>query len=401
MTTTLTFSPTAGALPESQTLAITARAKQMKAEGIDVAPFAAGEPDFDTPDHVKEAGIQAIREGRTKYSAVPGIPALREAVAAKFRANGLEDLTADRTIVSSGAKGIIFFALAVLLEDGDEVLTPAPDWLSYPKMVQAAGGKTVLVDTRPENDYVVDPDAVRAAVTPRTRAIILNSPGNPTGAVQPDEVMTEIGKIAAKHGLLVISDEIYEHLTYAPARFRSFADVAPDAADLTLLVNGVSKAYAMTGWRIGYGAGPKELIQRMTRLQSHATSGTPEFCQRAAIAALEGPTDEIATMRAAFEKRRDLMCDTLAGIEGMSCRKPDGAFYVFPDVSAVLGKSYRGTKVDDVSTLAELMIDHARAAVVPGNVFDAPYAIRFSYACSEDDIRAGLERVAVFFGELT
>ena len=399
-TTKLTFSPTAGSLPESQTLAITARAKRMKAEGIDVAPFAAGEPDFDTPDHIKEAGIQALRDGRTKYSAVPGIPALREAVAKKFQANGIADCTFDRTIVSSGAKGIIYFALQVLLNPGEEVIVPTPDWLSYPNMVQAAGGKTVLVDTKPEDGYIIDPDKIRAAVTPKSRALILNSPGNPTGAVQPDEVMAEIGRICAEHGILVISDEIYEHLVYAPATFKSFAEVAPDAADLTLLVNGVSKAYSMTGWRIGYGAGPKELIQRMTRIQSHATSGTPEFCQRAAIAALEGPTDFLAMLQDAFGKRREIMCDTLATVDGLACRKPDGAFYVFPDVSALLGKSYKGQKVDDVSTMAELIIEHARAAVVPGNVFDAPYAIRFSYACSEDDIRAGLERVVAFFGEL-
>lgn len=398
--TTLSFSPFAGTLPESQTLAITARAKRMKAEGMDVAPFAAGEPDFDTPDHVKEAGIQAIRDGLTKYAPVPGILPLKEAVAEKFRANGLEGLTPDRTLVSGGAKGVLYFALQVLLREGDEVLLPTPAWLSYPKMVQAAGGRSVFVDTSPEDAYVIDPAKVRAAVTPRTRAIILNSPGNPTGAVQPEEVYAEIGRIAAEHGLLVISDEIYEYLTYAPARFRSFAAAAPEAADLTLLVNGVSKSYAMTGWRIGYGAGPKELIQRMTRLQSHATSGTPEICQRAALAALTGPTDALEAMSSVFASRRDVMCEELGVLDELRFRTPDGAFYVFPDVSAFLGRRFEGRVVETVGDLAELIITHARAAVIPGSVFEAPYAIRFSYACSEDDIRRGVRRVVEFLKAL-
>lgn len=396
----LTFTPHAGDLPASTTLAITAKANQMRAEGIDVAPFAAGEPDFDTPDHVKEAGIQAIRDGRTKYAPAAGILPLREAVAGAFRANGYEGLTADRTIVSTGAKGILYLALQVLVGEGDEVIIPTPDWLSYPHMVQAAGGTSVFVDTRPEDGYVIDPDRIEAAVKPRTRAIILNSPGNPTGALQPDDVQAAIGRIAVKHGLMVISDEIYEHLVYAPARFKSFAALAPEAHEHTLLVNGVSKAYAMTGWRIGYGGGPKDLIQRMTRLQSHATSGTPEICQRAAIAALEGPQDDIARMQAIFAERRQVICEELARIPGLNCRVPEGAFYVFPDISMYLGKSYQGREIDSASTLGEMLIEHAHAAVVPGDVFHAPYAIRFSYACSEKHIRAGVARVADFLTQL-
>ncbi len=400
MSPTLPFSQYAGSLPESQTLAITARAKKMKAEGIDVAPFAAGEPDFDTPDHVKEAGLQAIRDGRTKYAPAAGIPPLREAVAEKFRANGLEGITPDRTLICAGAKGVLFQALQALLREGDEVLVPTPAWLSYPQMVHAVGGRTVYVDTGPADGYVIDPEKVRAAVTPRSRAIILNSPGNPTGAVQPDDVQAAIGRIAVEHDLVVISDEIYEHMVYAPATFTSFAAAAPEAADLTLLVNGVSKAYAMTGWRIGYGGGPKELIVRMARLQSHASSGTPEICQRAALAALTGPTDDLRRMQAAFILRRQVMYDELAKIDGLSCPLPDGAFYMLPDVSAFLGRRFEGQPVEDVSSLAELIIGHARAAVVPGNVFEAPYAIRFSYACSEDDIRAGVGRVAEFLRSL-
>lgn len=400
MPATLSFSRYAGSLPESQTLAITARAKQMKADGIDVAPFAAGEPDFDTPKHVKEAGLTAIREGRTRYAPAAGIPALREAVAEKFCANGLRGCTPDRTLVCAGAKGVLFQALEALLQEGDEVLVPTPAWLSYPQMIHAVGGRTVFVRTDPASRYVIDPERVRAAVTPRTRAIILNSPGNPTGAVQPDEVQAAIGRIAVEHDLLVISDEIYEYMTYAPATFTSFAAAAPEAADLTLLVNGVSKAYAMTGWRIGYGGGPKDLMVRMARLQSHASSGTPEICQRAALAALTGPQDDLHRMQAAFAKRRQVICDELAKIDGVTCPLPDGAFYVFPDVSAFLGRRFEGKPIEDVSTLAELVLVHARAAIVPGSVFEAPYALRFSYACSEADIREGVGRVADFLGSL-
>jgi aspartate aminotransferase len=394
------FSPYAGGLAESQTLAITAAAKRMRAEGIDVAPFAAGEPDFDTPDYVKEAGIQAIRDGRTKYGPAAGLADLREAVAAKVAGMGYTGMTADRTIICAGAKPVLFFALAVLLEPGDEVLVPTPCWLSYPKMVQAAAGTCVWVETRPEEGYVIDPDALRAAITPRTKALILNSPGNPTGAVQPDDVQREIGKIAAEHGIAVISDEIYEHMTYAPARFRSFAEVAPEAHEVTLICNGVSKAYAMTGWRIGWGAGPKEWVQRMIRLQSHALSGPPDINQLAALAALNGPTEALQTMCARFLERRAVICDALNAIPDVNCPTPDGAFYVFPDMSAYLEASHDGVQIGTATKLASLMLEEAHAAVVPGDVFEAPYAIRFSYACSQDDIRKGIARVADFLGSL-
>lgn len=394
------FSPFAGGLAESQTLAITATAKRMKAQGIDVAPFAAGEPDFDTPEFVKEAGLQAIRDGRTKYGPAAGLPDLRGAVAENLVATGFEGMTADRTVICAGAKPVLFFALAVLLEPGDEVLVPTPCWLSYPKMVQAAAGTCVYVQTRHDQGYVIDPDALRAAITPRTKALILNSPGNPTGAVQPDDVQLEIGKIAAEHGIAVISDEIYEHMTYAPARFRSFADLAPDARELTLIVNGVSKAYAMTGWRIGWGGGPKDWIQRMIRLQSHAMSGPPDINQLAALAALQGPKNELEAMCARFLERRTVICDALNVIPDVNCPVPDGAFYVFPDMSAYLAATHEGEPIGTATKLASLMLEKAHAAVVPGDVFEAPYAIRFSYACSKDDIRKGIGRVADFLASL-
>jgi aspartate aminotransferase len=396
----LEFSPHAGGLAESQTLAIAATAKRMRADGIDVAPFAAGEPDFDTPAYVKEAAIEAVRAGRTKYGPAAGIPGLREVVAARMAAAGFEGITPDRTIVSMGAKGVLYLGLSVLLRPGDEVLVPTPCWLSYPKMIQALGARAVFVPTAPASGFVVDPGALRAAVTPRTRALILNSPGNPTGAVQPDDVQRAIGQLAAEHDLAVISDEIYEHLTYAPARFSSFAALAPEARDRTLVVNGVSKAFAMTGWRIGYGAGPADWIQRMIRLQSHALSGPAEINQVAAQAALEGPEDEIERMRGIFEARREIMLEGLEAIPDVICPRPDGAFYVFPDISAYLGASFEGKPIGDSTRLATLLLEHARAAVVPGDVFEAPYAVRFSYACGADDIRNGVARVAAFLAAL-
>ena len=387
------FSRYAGSLPQSQTLAITAAAKEMKARGIDIAPFGAGEPDFDTPDHVKQAAVDAIAAGRTKYGPAAGTGELREAVAQHLGDQGFAGLTMDRTVVSAGAKGVLHLALMVLLREDDEVIVPTPCWLSYENMIKAASGKAVFVETKPSDNFAIDPDAIRAAITDRTRAIILNSPGNPTGAVQSDAVQAAIGRIAVEHDLYVISDEIYEHLVYEPARFRSFAACAPEAIDHMLVVNGVSKAYAMTGWRIGYAGGPKDWISRMIRLQSHALSGPCEINQCAALAALTGPQDCVEERRLAFHQRRDAIVEALRAIDGWTVNVPEGAFYAFPDVSAHLGKSYKGRVIADTTQLATLLLEEAHAAVVPGGVFEAPYAIRFSYACSPEDIRAGVARV--------
>jgi aspartate aminotransferase len=390
----------AGNVKESATMRLVGRARAMRAAGADVAPFGAGEPDFDTPDHVKEAGIAAIREGFTKYTPAAGIPELREAVAAKFRADGFEGVGPERTIVGIGAKSVLFDAIQVLCEEGDEVVLFAPYWLSYPEMVRATGASCVVVETSPADGFRIDPDRLAAAITPRTKAIVLNSPGNPTGAVQPDDVQRAIGLLAAKHGIAVVSDEIYEHLAYAPARFRSFAAICPEAAGVTLLVNGVSKAYSMTGWRIGFGAGSKDLVDRMIRLQGHSTSGPPGLCQRAALAALTGPTDGLEAMRRAFQRRRERMITALCALPGVSCPTPDGAFYALADVRALFGRRHAGGVVADAPTLAEALLEHAQAAVVPGDAFGAPYAVRFSYACSEDSIRRGMERIASFVGSL-
>lgn len=395
------FSPTAGALAASATLAIAAEAKRLRAAGVDVAPFAAGEPDFDTPEHIKEAGIAAISVGRTKYAPAAGIADLRDAVAAQLRGQGLEGLEASDTIVSVGAKGVLYLALTVLLQPGDEVIVPAPGWLSYAKMIQAGGGTTVFVPTEVADGYLVDPERIRAAITPRTRAILINSPGNPTGAVLPAAIQAEIGRIAVEHDLFVISDEIYEHLTYAPATFQSFAAAAPEARDRSLIVNGVSKSYAMTGWRIGYAGGPSEWIQRMVRLQSHAFSGPPEIAQRAALAAITGPQDAVVAMRDAFQSRREVMFERLSAIPDVVVSLPQGAFYMLPDVSAYFGRRHGDTVITDATVLAQLLLSEAHAAVVPGDVFEAPHAVRFSYACGPADIAGGLERVAAFLAQLS
>ncbi len=394
------FARHAGNLAESETLVITAKANALKAQGIQVAPFAAGEPDFPTPEHICDAAVAAIRAGRTKYVASAGILALREAVARRMQSQGFPGVTPDRTVVSVGAKGVLFLALQVLLEEGDEAVLPSPCWLSYGKMIEAAGARPVYVATRPEEGFALDPERLRAALTPRTKVILLNSPGNPTGAVLSDEAQRAVGRLALERGLHVVSDEIYEDLVYAPARFRSFAALCPEARELTLVVSGVSKAYAMTGWRIGYGAGPKDLIQRMVRLQSHALSGPPDICQAAALAALTGPQGDLARMHAVFEQRRDLMFQGLAALPDVSCRRPDGAFYMLPDVSAWFPRSFRGQRIGNATRLAELLLEHAHAAVVPGDPFEAPYAVRFSYACSGDDIRRGLARVSEFAAQL-
>lgn len=391
-----TYARHAGHLRESATMRIIARAKAMKAAGVDVVSFGAGEPDFDTPEHVKEAAIRAIREGFTKYTPVAGIPELREAVARKFTADGLA-VGPERTIVGIGAKSVLFDAITVLCEEGDEVVVFAPYWLSYPEMVASTGARTVVVPTLASERYVIDPDRFRAAVTPKTKLVVLNSPGNPTGTVQPDEVQREVGRTAAKHGIFVLSDEIYEHLAYAPARFASFARLCPDAADRTILVNGTSKAYSMTGWRIGYAAGPKDLVDRMVCLQGHATSGPPGLCQRAALAALTGPTQEIERMRVAFDARRRLMVDALQRVPGVVCPVPDGAFYALAGVEAFLGRASPGGRpLRDVSALAEALLEEAQVAVISGEPFGAPDAIRLSYACGEDTIRKGMARLDAF-----
>ncbi len=377
----------AGQLSESVTLALDARAKALIAKGERVIRFGVGEPDFDTPEHIKAAARRAL-EGRVGgYTPVAGTPELRQAVADSFRKTGVA-ADPQGVIASCGVKHSLFNALAVLLEEGDEAILPAPYWVSYPSMIEASGAKAVIVDTTPDG-CVLTAERLRAALTPRTRVLILVSPGNPTGVTMTREQMAALGEVLLGHPqVTVISDEIYEHLVY-DVEFVPFAVASPAIAGRTVTVRGVSKSFAMTGWRIGYATGPRDVIEAMVRFQSHTTSNPTAIAQVAAIAALTGPMEPIEAMRQAFDRRRKLMARLLEGIRGFRLVPPTGAFYCFPDVSACL----RGR-----TTIAftEELLDKERVVTVPGEAFGAPGNIRLSYACSEKDIEEGCARIKRF-----
>jgi len=381
----------AGSLQESVTLAMDARAKRLMAAGERVLAFGVGEPDFDTPEHIKEAARRALGGRCGTYTPVAGTPELRAAVAAAFRASGVAAEPAD-VIVSCGAKHSLFNAISVLVDDGDEVVIPAPYWVSYPSMVQAAGGSSVFLDTRPDG-CVLTPERLGAAITPRTRVLVFVSPGNPTGVTHSRAQMAALGAVLARHPqVTVLSDEIYQHLVYGDTEFVSFAVACPDLADRTVTVQGVSKSFAMTGWRIGYATGPADVVRAMSRFQSHSTSNATAIAQAAALAALTGPMEPIEAMRRAFDRRRLLMVERLRAIDGLELYPPTGAFYCFPDVSAYLGDRLGRTPLE----LTERLLDEKRVACVPGEAFGAPTNVRLSYACSEDDIEEGCRRLADF-----
>lgn len=381
------LSEKARSLKPSSTLAVTARALELQRQGVNVVSMAAGEPDFDTPDHVKAAAIDAIRAGRTKYTPVQGIPELRQAISDKFaRENGLT-YAPDAVTVSTGGKQALFNAFFALLDAGDEVIIPAPYWVSYPEMVAFAGGVPVPVDTSPENGYDLDVNAVRAALTPRTKAIVLNSPANPTGAVYPDATLRAIAELAVERGLLIVTDEMYEHIIY-DAQHVSIARYAPEH---TLTINGASKAYAMTGWRIGYAAGPLNLIRAMNAIQGQSTSNANSIAQWATVAALQdGPESRefIERGRALFRERRDRIVRGLNDL-GLSTPLPQGAFYVMADTTSV--------HADELEA-ARLILDEARVAVVPGTDFRAPGRVRLSYATSMEKIEEALARIGKLMG---
>ena len=377
----------AGHLAESVTLALDARAKALIAKGERVIRLGVGEPDFDTPEHIKAAARRAL-EGRVGgYTPVAGTPELREAVAASFRGTGVAAEAAG-VIASCGVKHSLYNALAVLLEEGDEAVLPAPYWVSYPSMIEASGAKAVIVDTRPDG-CVLTAERLEAALTPRTRVLIVVSPNNPTGVTMTRAQMGALGAVLARHPqVTIVSDEIYEHLVYG-VEFVAFAVACPALADRTITVRGVSKSFAMTGWRIGYATGPRDVIDAMIRFQSHTTSNPTAIAQVAAIAALTGPMEPIEAMRVAFDRRRKLMARLLEGIKGFRLVPPTGAFYCFPDIAPCL----RGR-----TTLAftEGLLDKERVVTVPGEAFGAPTNIRLSYACSEADIEEGCARIKRF-----
>jgi len=377
----------------SVTLAITAKAKQMKAEGIDVIGLGAGEPDFDTPEHIKEAAKKAMDEGFTKYTPESGIKELKEAICEKFKSDNSLDYSPEEILVSCGAKHSIFNAVVALCEDGDEVILPSPYWVSYPEMIKVAEARSVILKTTRGNDFKVTPRQLEDAITPKTKLLILNSPSNPTGMIYTKEELQSISDILTEKGIFCISDEIYEKIIYDDREHISIASLGEEIKRLTIVVNGVSKSYSMTGWRIGYAGGPKEIIKAMTNLQSHSTSNPTSISQKAALAALEGPQEPLHNMVAEFARRRDYIVERLNSINGISCLRPQGAFYVFPDISQIVGKTFKGRIIKDSMTLTELLLDEVKVAVVPGSAFGADGNLRLSYATSMENISKGLDRI--------
>ncbi len=368
----------------SVTLDITAKARRMAKEGLDVVSFGAGEPDFDTPDHIKKAALKAIEEGFTKYTPSSGMPELREAIAGKFRAdNGLE-YKSSQIVVSCGAKHSLYNIFEAVLNEGDEVIIPAPYWVSYPEMVKAQGGVPVYLEAFSKDKFKVSEPSLRSKITKRTKAFILNSPSNPTGCVYDAAELESIASLAVERDFYIISDEIYEKLIYDGKKHVSIGSLGKDICARTITVNGVSKSYSMTGWRIGYAGGPSDIMGVISNLQSHATSNPASISQKAALTALVSDQSCVEAMRHEFEERRDYMVDMIGGIRGMSCVKPEGAFYVFADISALgMGSMELATK----------LLDEIKVAVVPGLGFGADSFIRFSFAASRDNIKKGLDRI--------
>lgn len=377
----------AASLTPSLTLAIDSKAKQMKAEGLDVVGFGAGEPDFDTPQHIKDAAIKALAAGFTKYTPAAGIPELRQAIAEKHkRENGLV-YKPSQIIVSCGGKHSCYNVIISTCEEEDEVIIPAPYWLSYPEMVKLAGARPVIVTTTDQTDFKITPAALRQAITPRTRLFILNSPSNPTGSVYTPEEIKALGDLCLEHGVLIMSDEIYEHLLYDGARHQSVASFSSAHAQQTILVHGFAKAWSMTGWRLGWCAAPEPIAKAIEAVQSHSTSNPTSFAQKGAVAALTGPQDHLAAWLAEFNKRRTFAWQKLNQIPGLSCVKPKGAFYLFPKVS--------GTGLKSTEFCAKLL-EQEKVAAVPGIAFGADDYIRLSYATSMANLEKGLERIERF-----
>lgn len=383
----------------SPTLAVTSKAKKMKAEGIDVISFAAGEPDFDTPQNVKDACVKALQAGVTKYTPSTGTVELKQAISDKLkRDNGLEYSTA-QIVVSNGAKHSIYNTILTLCDPGDEVIIPTPYWVSYPEMVKLADGECVFVQTDERTEFKMTPDMLKSAITPKTKILILNSPSNPTGSVYSPSEIEEIARIAVDRGIYVISDEIYEKVIYE-GRHVSIASFGPEIKKLTVTVNGLSKSHSMTGWRIGYSACVKEIADGMTRIQDNTTSNPVSFVQNGAVEALNGPQDFVEMMRQQFDERRKVIVSGLCSIPGIVCPNPGGAFYAFPNVSQLYGRSFNGTPINGSDAFAAYLLDEAKVAVIPGSGFGADENIRLSYATSMADIEKGLERIADAVGRL-
>jgi len=385
----------------SPTLAITAKANSLRAQGVDVIGFGAGEPDFDTPAHIKEAAVKSLNAGFTKYTAVGGTDALKDAIIAKLkRDNGL-DYTRSQILVSCGAKHSLYNLAVALLEEGDEVIIPAPYWVTYPDQVLLCDALPVIVKTTEETAFKITPDQLRAAATPKTKALVLNTPSNPTGAAYTRRELEAIADVALKHCPFIISDEIYEKLVYDGFEHVSIASLSREVKDRTIVINGFSKSHAMTGWRLGYAAGPEGIISAMNKVQSQSTSNPTSFAQQAAVAAYNGSQECVDQMVRQFDRRRRYIVERLNSLEGARCFNPQGAFYVFPNVSGLYGRKYKGRPIAGSVDLASFLLDEAKVAVVDGVGFGADDYIRISYATSMENIEKGMDRIEKSLSMLT
>jgi aspartate/methionine/tyrosine aminotransferase len=387
------------AVAESATLAIDAKAKALKAAGQDVIGFGAGEPDFPTPSHIVEAAVEACRDPRNhKYTPAGGLSELKDAIAAKTARDSRFEVAPSQVLVTNGGKQAVYETLATLIDPGDEVLLPAPYWTTYPECIALAGGRSVEITTTWQTGYKVTLEQLDAARTAGTKVLLFVSPSNPTGAVYTPEEVEAIGRWAVEHGVWVVTDEIYEHLVYGDARFASMPTLVPELADTCVVVNGVAKTYAMTGWRVGWMIGPRDVIDAAANLQSHATSNVCNVAQRAALAAVSGDLEAVAEMRRTYDRRRRIIVSMLDDIPGVRCPDPQGAFYAFPSLEGLLGRSINGRQAGSTLDLAALILDEAKVAFVPGEAFGAPGYARFSYALGDEALVEGITRIAKLVG---
>ncbi len=399
-TTDRRLSERIGSIAPSATLAVDATAKALKAQGRPVIGFGAGEPDFPTPQHVLEAVHAAVDDpANHRYSPAAGLPELRAAVAAQAGAMDHATFEPSQVVITNGGKQAVYEVFAALLNPGDEVILPAPYWTTYPEAIRLAGGREVEVLAGVDQDYLPTVEQLEAARTERTTTLLLCSPSNPTGSVMSRELLAEIGAWAHEHGLWIVTDEIYQHLVYGDASFVSILEAAPQVAGRTIVLGGVAKTFAMTGWRVGWAIGPADVIKAVTTLQSHLSSNVCNIAQRAALAAVDGPMEPIHAMREAFDRRRRTILEMLSRVPGFTVPTPQGAFYAFPDVSGVLGREIRGRRIDTSADLATVILEEAEVAAVPGEAFGAPGHLRFSYALGDDDLAEGIERVIALLSE--
>jgi len=397
----LKLSQRAQKVSASLTLAISAKANKLKEAGENVISFGAGEPDFETPQYICDAACEALEIGFTRYTAASGYENLKEAVVEKFKRDNQLNYDKDQIIVSNGAKHSLFNTFQAILNPGDEVIIPVPYWLTYPETVKMGGGTPVFLDTDEEDGFKINVDKLKDKINKNTKALILNSPSNPTGSIYSKDELEEIAKLAVENDILVISDEIYEKIVYDGNKHISIASLNKDIKELTIVINGVSKAYAMTGWRIGYAAGPKKIIEIMSNIQSHATSNPNSIAQYASNAGLRGDHSFMKQRRNKFSERRDFMYEKINSIEGLSCLKPGGAFYIMMNIEDILGKKMAGKVIEDSFSFAEELLDEKKVAVVPGVAFGADNYIRLSYANSLENIKEGLNRIEKFIKELS